>query len=281
MQLIQYIMVTKWDGHWDNFHSPIPNAQSTLFRHSAIKANTLNIGPWPTKAKTLFIKLNYNNRFEKAWIGYSENFRQDFYKGDPAIRFEVTGLQEIDCPEVYKRYNIGWYLNNTANPVTISSVNENLLPSFFKGMSTCNASDFELYCYYLLRLLGIHTIHKIPQDNNRGKADGFFKLQNLAVIYDATLETNYLSKKETQIRNYIGQLQKDSFEHSTYSYTIRDAQRQVWIITRGDNVKLIRNVDESINVKEIPYTMLIDVYKKRLEQEIGQNELWDILKDLK
>lgn len=54
----------------------------------------------------------------------------------------------------------------------------------------------------------------------------------------------------------------------------------MWIITRGSSVRNIRKED-NIKVKEIPFTKLIEVYYYRLNNEIGTEELWDYLKDLK
>ena len=284
MNEIQYIMVTKWKGHWDNFWSPVPNAQSTLFTHSVITEASLISGPWPAKAKTLYIKLNDSNKFEKSWIGYSENFRKADYKGKPAIRFEVTELKEIGCPEQYKQYSNGWHVNKTDLFISLDSpvvhTNQNLQPVFFTEMAACNWQSFEEHCFHLLRLIGIHDIHKFPQSDNRGKADGFFKFEQLSILYDATLESDFDTQKETQVDNYINQLKGDKFKIADNTYTIKDTNKQVWIITRGTKVRSIRKED-NVKVKEIPYTNLIDVYHHRLNNEIGTEELWDLLKDLK
>lgn len=284
MNEIQYIMVTKWKGHWDNFWSPVANAQSTLFTHSVITDSSLITGPWPAKAKTLYIKLNDGNRFEKSWIGYSENFRKDNYKGKPAIRFEVSELKEVACPEHYKSFGNGWHINNdnlfAGSEQLVVDTNQNLQPPFFKEMATCSWQLFEEHCFHLLRLLGIHELHKFPQSDNRGKADGFFKFSTLSVLYDATLESDFDTQKETQVDNYINQLKADKFKIADNAYTIKDTNKQVWIITRGNNVRNIRKED-NIKAKEIPYQKLIEVYHHRLANEIGTEELWDFLKDLK
>lgn len=284
MNDIQYIMVTKWKGHWDNFWSPVANAQSTLYTTTVIKDPSLISGPWPQRAKTLYIKLNDANKFEKSWIGYSENFRKDNYNGKPAVRFDVTELQEVVCPESYKQYGNGWHLNRLDLSIEIEETgreteNLNLQPGFFNEMASCNWQLFEEHCFHLLRLIGIHDIHKFPQSDNRGKADGFFKFQKLSILYDATLEANFDTQKETQVDNYVNQLKGAQFNISNVRYTIKDTNRQVWIITRGAAVRNIR-IEDDIKVKEIPYTKLVEVYYKRLNRELGTEELWDLLKDL-
>lgn len=283
MNDIQYIMVTKWKGHWDNFWSPVAHAKSTLYTNGVISDASLKSGPWPLRAKTLFIKLNDANEYEKSWIGFSENFKKDNYKGKPSIRFEVAGLKEVECPDQFKKYTNGWHLNKSDLMVIDESkeieTNLNLQPIFFNEMISCNWQSFEEHCFHLLRLLGIHELHKFPQSDNRGKADGFFKFHTLSVLYDATLESDFDMQKETQVDNYINQLKGDRFKISNNTYTIKDTNKQVWIITRGNNVRNIRKED-NIKVKEIPYTNLIAVYNHRLNNEIGAEELWDLLKDL-
>lgn len=281
MLQVQYIMVTNWELHWDKLSAKWNN--STIFTLPIIKDNLSN-AVWPSEATTLFIKKTKENAFEKAWLGKTKNFRKDPNNGKPAVRFEVVELVEIDCPLEYKLYTNGWHLNKKTQPLPFSISdnfikNNHLQPAFFNEMKSCDALTFELHCFHLLRLLGIHDIHKFPQDDNRGKADGFFRFHTLSVIYDATLETNFQKKKETQIENYINQLKKEKISFDFINYSIKDTQRQVWIITRGNNVTIIKTEDH-IKVKEIPFARLIELYNKRLDEEVGTDELWDILKNL-
>jgi hypothetical protein len=273
MERTQYIMVTNWEDHWDKLNKKWNN--STIFSIDLIKDGLSN-SKWPTEAITLFIKIKKGTyEFEKCWIGKTKNFRQDLYKGNQVIRFDISDLKETSCPAEYKHYSIGWHLNKS----TISGANH-LEPAFFEEMSNCDPLAFEQYCFYLLRLLGIHDIHKFPQNDNRGKADGFFLFNSLAVIYDATLVSDYKKKKKTQVENYINQLKKEEISFGSTCYTLKNNKRQVWIITRGDSVDIIKSED-NIRAKEIPYTRLIEIYRKRLNEEIGIEDLCDILKDLK
>ena len=282
MKEVEYIMVTKWKGHWDSFWSPVPNAQSTLFTHGVIKDPSLKNGPWPKTAKTLFIKLNDLNKFEKSWVGYSSNFKNESYNGKPAVRFEVSGLIENDYYPGLENYSNGWHLNKNKyilESQSVSNLDFDLQPAFFNEMQTCNWEAFELYSFYLLRLLGINDINKIPQSDNRGKADGFFKHNSFAVIYDATLDTNFVKNKEQQIENYINQLKKDKYTFNNSNYTIKEYQKQVWIITRGDAVKNIKSED-GIKVKEVPFKRLIEIYGERLTKEIDAVDLTELLKNI-
>ena len=269
-----------WAKHWDSLDN------STLYTMPAIKDGLAN-NPWPSEATTLFIKRTEENKFEKSWIGKAKNFRHDPNKGKPGIRFEVSDLQEIECPQAYKEYSNGWHSNNSniASSIETKHPNNNLRlqPGFFAEMAVCNWPIFEKCCFCLLRLIGIHDMHKFPQSDNRGKADGFFKFITqsaaLSVLYDATLGTDFYAQKETQIDNYINQLKGEKIRIGSQSYSIKETTRQVWIITRGNGVHTIRTED-NIKVKEIPYTKLIEVYNQRLVSEIGIEDLWNILRDL-
>jgi hypothetical protein len=214
-------------------------------------------------------------------IGKSKNFRKDSYKGNDAVRFDVSKLQLVECPAEYKDYHIGWhaYKQNPSVAEQEITAREFLQPPFIQDMETCNWEKFEKYCSFLLRLIGIHDLHVIPPTSNRGKADGFFKFQNLAVIYDATLYPEFVKKKDQQIENYVNQLKKDRLEFNGRHYTITDAVKQVWIITRGKEENQLPIMDH-IKIKEIPYQKLVDIYHKRLEKEIGVFDLVDLLKDL-
>ncbi|HYG15646.1 MAG TPA: hypothetical protein VEC12_07835 [Bacteroidia bacterium] len=280
MNDIEYIMVTNWEGHWDKLGKKWQN--STLFTMPMIKDGLAN-SQHPAEAKTLFIKLSKANEFEKCWIGISKNFRSDTYLGKLAVRFDVEHLLETDCAEEYSSFKNGWYLNKNRvakNPLPEIKTNLNVFsPSFFSIMDTCNWEDYEKYCYHLLQLLGINTIHFHPRENNKGKADGIFIFHNsLTVVYDATLKEDFVNEKDQQINNYVNQLKSANITVNTDSYTVTP-HKQVWIITRGRNVNLIRKQDH-IHIKEIPHTKLIELYYERLNGAFTEEELMEKMKNL-
>lgn len=271
-------MVTNWNNHWDKLQR---FKNSTLFTLPMIK-DGIAASATPTEANTIFIKLSTDNKFEKSWIGKSHHFRKALYKDKEAIRFDISDLKEFDCPSGLQTYSAGWHLYKgeaTTVALTEKETSE-LQPSFFQKIDSCNAETFELYCFQLLRLIGIHDLHYIPKDDNRGKADGFFRFHTLAVIYDATLETNFLNKKDQQIDNYLGQLRKDEIHFNQTGYTIKDADKQVWIIVRKGYVSIVKTKDH-ITVKVVPIKKLMDLYAKRLtDAEMGMIRLSETLKNL-
>ncbi|WP_133177493.1 hypothetical protein [Chitinophaga parva] len=182
MDKIKYIMVTNWDGHWDKFKSPVPGVQSTLFTQSMIKDPALAKGPWERKVPTLFIKKDRHNNFERAWRGIADNFAPDIYKDQPAVRFEVLLQEEVVCPLDIQSHRVGWHLNKTGFPLATVAETGLLRPPFFSKMQNCSWNDFEQYCFYLLRSIGINDLHTIAQQSQKGQADGFFDLPYLSVI---------------------------------------------------------------------------------------------------
>jgi hypothetical protein len=265
----KYIMITSWDGYWDM-------EKRSMFTHGFIRHPSLTTGPWPESETTLFIKVNKNNIPERCWAGTAANFEPGKYKGKKeAVYFDVQGLTEVDCPEECRSMKEGWHLKD----VLLPDSNE-LEPPFFTSIAeTRNGLLFEKYCYQLLRLLGLHELYTFPQNNNSGKADGFFKFGSLTVLYDSTLRSEHEKVKETQIDNYISQLDKDKIHLQGKGFSIKETTKQVWIITKGDQVRILKTEDD-IKVKEIPYTKLIAAYNHRLTHEAGLNDFCDFLKNL-
>jgi hypothetical protein len=156
-----------------------------------------------------------------------------------------------------------------------------LSPAFFEKLrSTAGWQEFEEYTHYLLKLLGIQTIYKFSGDEQAGKADGFFKFGNLAVIYDCTLDAQNLEeRKREQINNYCNRLKQGSIEISKYNTEeFYNYDKQVWIITRGKtrSIKVINNIE----VKEIAIQDIMDAYQERLKTTLSNQAFEMKLKNL-
>lgn len=155
-------------------------------------------------------------------------------------------------------------------------LNSDLLPRFFdKIIKTNNWKEFEEYAYYLLKLLGIEKVYNFGGERQAGKADGFFKIGNLAVIYDCTLDfQNIENSKSEQINNYCNKLKQGSIELSgRTTEEFYNHHKQVWIITRGTTrqIKLVN----SIEVKEVAINNIMYVYQERLTSNMN-NQLLEI-----
>jgi len=136
-------------------------------------------------------------------------------------------------------------------------------------LTTSDWKEFENYTFWLLKLIGIHKLHRF--EKQRGRADGFFIFGNLAVIYDCTLEMKFDEAKKQQLENYCLQLKGGRLEHDKTVYDISHHRKQVWIITRGVP-RIIKQIDD-IPIKEVPVQELIKIYKTRIKEDIDEKEL--------
>lgn len=149
-----------------------------------------------------------------------------------------------------------------------------LYPGFYeKLLSTYHWEEFEEYTYYVLRLLGIQTAYKFLGERQAGKADGFFKFGNLAVLYDCTLDREHIEeKKKEQIVNYCNRLKLGSIELSGNAIEeFHQLHKQVWIITRGIT-RTMKQVND-ISVKEISIRDLMILYQERLKYPSTNEQL--------
>lgn len=86
---------------------------------------------------------------------------------------------------------------------------------------------FEDSVFNLLKIIGLNKIFQFDRENQAGKADGFFIIENLAVMYDCTLKSDYEAFKEEQIENYINQLNyKAHLTFNTKKWMDQQLQKQ-------------------------------------------------------
>lgn len=276
-----YLMITNFDHHWDGLGK---FNDETWFTLPMLKWNMGNQVPTGRK-ETIFIKRDKESRkVESCWIGATSNFRKGRSRyGKDCIWFTVQLKEKYKAPKELLEKSEGWYqLNATPAAKAAPEKGNELHPPFFNTLlTTKDWLQFEEYTYLLLRALGIHDAFKYEQGDNRGKADGFFMFgSKLAVLYDATLETN-MEKKEQQKTNYINQLSGDTFKFGIKTYTIQNIDKQVWMITQKGTAATVTDDINGIKVKQVPVRCLIDLYDKRLKTPMDRDKFWDTLKDLK
>lgn len=260
-------MVTSFERHWNNILGNRTYYTRPMFRNG-MSENKIKGG-----TGALFIKLKKggSGAIEGCWIGKVFDFEKINRGGKDRFYFVVKIEKEIQCPAKYLDYTEGWYPDEGFNES--EEVEKILDPKFFYELkTTLNWQQFEKYTYYLLRCLGIHTTHRFGLRKQRGKADGFFKFSNLAVLYDCTLEDDFEANKSTQIDNFCDQLQKGKIEYNSKSVGIKACTKNVWIITRTSQTRIIKEIDEVV-VKEVPINKLIDLYRRRLESDIDDKGL--------
>lgn len=265
---MQYIMVTHWDGHWDQCTN-----NTTRYSRNMLKG-AMNEKRIIENTTTIFIKINQENRnIEKCWAGTTYDFSKlDKY----VIRFKVNVEREISCPDKYANYAPGWYVDEEEVEIDVDTTSP-LKPPFFLTLQTTNDwQQFERYTFYLLKLLGIHEIYKY--ETQKGQADGFFKIGNLAVIYDCTLDESFEKSKYEQINNYCAQLASGTVEYDNISTSVTSCHKEVWIITRGTK-RVIKKQNEII-VKEIAIDDLLQIYQKRLLYNWDTNNVENQLREI-
>jgi len=247
----KYLMITNFENHWDKIKQ---TSYTTNFISDEVKNNLI-------ANETIFVKIDSsaNKRILKVWEGRVSNITQNGSK----ISFEVSIDREIkdyakldiDVKQHYWRFF----------EETKETISDYTPPFFEKLLSTKDWRYFEDETFKLLKLLGINNVFKFT--NQRGEADGYFKFENLAVIYDTTLEDDFENKKKTQMENFYSQLQMGSIlinEQNTIQ-TFHESQKQVWIITRGSSRIISKH--NNILVKEISVTDIMDLYLERLDSQ--------------
>lgn len=173
-------------------------------------------------------------------------------------------------------------LKSSSFKVFLESLNDT-----FRLIEQINSSDeFEDAVFSLLRLIGIHAVYQYSREAQAGRADGFFILENLAVMYDCTLRDSFEEYKKDQIENYINKLSNKSQltietrradgGRGSKTLQIQGKSRQVWIVTRGYTREILDF--DGIKVKEIAVKDLIAIAIKRCKQlsydaDILSNEL--------
>jgi len=170
-----------------------------------------------------------------------------------------------------------------SNPsVSTQEFDSSLYPAFFDELLTTNDwRKFEEYTHYLLKLLGIQTAYSFLNQDQAGRADGFFKFGNLAVIYDCTLrrEQNVDDFKQNQIVNYCNLLQQGRIDISEEIIEeFHSHRQQVWIITQ-ENSRRIKTIN-GVEIKEVSIRDIMAIYKQRLVSAVNDPLLELLLRDI-
>lgn len=250
----KYLMITNFSTHWENVKK---TSYTTSYISDAVKSDLI-------ERETLFVKIDSSSN--KKILGMWEGKVSNFTHKDNKIYFDVVIAREIkdfssyqiDIKQPFWRF---YEPKSSSQPIQC----EYCPPFFDTLLLTKDWRYFEDETFKLLKLLGINNVFKFA--NQRGEADGFFKFENLAVIYDTTLEDDFEHKKKTQMENFCSQLQAGSIfinDQNTIQ-TFHDCQKQVWIITRGST--RILSKFNNILIKEIAIQDLMELYIERLDSQ--------------
>ena len=208
---------------------------------------------------TLYITIDQRKKVGEKYVGSKINiFADAMPEFQATLKKFVEQALDFASPPIMPA-------SVSSLPIINASANVLFPPFFQQLLDTDDWEQFERYTYYLLKLLGIQNAHAFLDQNQAGKADGFFTIGNLAVLYDCTLAANQIDeRKRDQIVNYCNLLSGGRIEinpgviEEFHQYH----QRQVWIITRN-KTQLLRSVNR-IEVKEVAVQTLISLYEDRL-----------------
>lgn len=268
-------MVTDFKGHWDNIPNNRTHYTTDMFKEG------MNKDKLASNTETIFIKVESrtNPTIEKCWKGCVCDFTEgNNKKGQKVVFFRVNIQEQIKCPQKCLKYDIGWWSDE--EELNLEEGDSILDPKFFSTIdSTENWAEFEKYSYYLLKCIGLHALYKFPLWEQKGKADGFFIFGKLVVMFDMALEKDFEKSKEIQIENFCSQLKKSYIQYGNQKFTISNHAKQVWIITRSTNSRLIKKEDE-ILIKEVPVTKIEALYRRRLIDDIDEEGFERCLRDL-
>jgi|GEM_PF-399620 len=163
--------------------------------------------------------------------------------------------------------------------LNVKNVKEKISSCLGSCMKLSDSAEFEDYVFMVLRLLGIHNLYQYDKKNQAGRADGFFIIGSLAVMYDCTLRKNFDEHKKEQIENYVNKLKNSQMTIDVRltdgggrkkTLQIQGKNRQVWIITQ-ENTRELYDVD-GIRIKEIAVQDLIQIFNKRLYSDAFEED---------
>ncbi|WP_373530187.1 hypothetical protein [Nostoc sp.] len=161
----------------------------------------------------------------------------------------------------------------------VKDVKEKISSCLGNSMKLSDSAEFEDYVFMVLRLLGIHNLYQYDKKNQAGRADGFFIIGSLAVMYDCTLRKNFDEHKKEQIENYVNKLKNSQMTIDVRltdgggrkkTLQIQGKNRQVWIISQ-ESTRELYDVD-GIRIKEISVQDLIKILNKRLYSDAFEED---------
>lgn len=181
---------------------------------------------------------------------------------------DVEQIDENDYPD-----------NSIPKPITCDELKNKIIEQFKRIVHTTNSREFEELIFLLLRSFGIHSLYQYDKRNQAGRADGFFIIGNLAVMYDCTLRPDFEEYKKDQIENYINKLEQAQLtfdirysDGAKRKKTLRidGKSKQVWIITTNQT----REISDygNIKVKEVSVNHLIWLLQEKLNRDVIEED---------
>ncbi|MEG5163577.1 cold shock domain-containing protein [Microcoleus sp. AT3-A2] len=214
-----------------------------------------------------------DNKFESLKVGDAVTFT--IGESEDGRRF-ANRIQLLDVDQIEQNDTPAELL---PTPITCNELKNQIIEQFKRIVHTTSSSEFEDLTFLLLKNLGIHYLYQYDKRNQAGRADGFFIIGNLAVMYDCTLREGFEEYKKDQIENYINKLEQAQLTFNLRSsdgvqkkktLRIDGKSKQVWIITLGQT----REISDygNIKVKEVSVNHLIWLLQERLNRDVIEED---------
>ncbi len=258
--------------HHDHWNEPRGEAHYTIrmLKSGLSRTNLVENTP------TLFVQRNWDtNAVEGCWEGKVHDFlfKKD-EKGRVAVWFSYDLDRQVSLPAEYANFPVGWHCIEN-----IPAQRHKFDPPFVSDLIDTNDWQiFETHVSWLLKLLGVHNLYAFDRENQPGRPDGFFKLGRSAIIYDATLNGDFVSAKKDQVNNYCNQFKAGYLDYDGGTVDVRECEKQVWIVTKG-TTHILRRVDD-ITIKEVNVQDLLDLNEKRILENLHEDQLSYELRNL-
>lgn len=270
----EYILVTDFTGHWQ------------YVERSSYNQEMVTADPLQPNTPAIFIRRFGSTSTPRGWIGEIKRIDR---RGDRVyfsfdLRSEATEDEVRQALRTIEGRQNGWhvYQTETDRPGSARFRDQLRIP-FLESLlnERVDPENFEKFCYWLLRLLGIHEVFTV--EYQAGHWDGFFVFGNLAVIYDATLQRDFEQAKAQQIENYVRKLQSGVVDWRDKNgvpntFSVGDKEKQVWVLTRGRSRLISRHND--VLVKEVFVKDLVELLYSRVTEGMSQRDLEDALRRL-
>jgi hypothetical protein len=200
-------------------------------------------------------------------VGAKEIIQQD--------HFEM--IIEPELLQAEKMYVNGNGLHSQKEPA-MEKQEDSINPAFFSDLLLDNSPAlFEKHCYQLLKLLGIHDIHR-PINHAGTEANGFFKFNTLAVVYTTTLVPAVVRENKMVVDHYLNLLKKEKIHFSNHYYSLKDTQKQVWVISRTNEQTGLLRTEDGIKLKAVSVQQLMTLFRERFSEEsLNSDAIWQRL----
>lgn len=262
-----YVFVTEWTGLWiGNTKSSYPEGML----YDGIKiTNLLNL----VGKNVVFVKIDKDSREVQA---VHEGRIAKVELQDKKVYFEYDALQLIPSDKYLEFNKSGCYLNpNNYSPTREDNEYQKRRDTL---LQLTKHEIFEDSVHKLMYQFHV-DLRIIPRNDQAGKSDGFFKLSNLNVFYDATLRENFEISKDEQMYNFLCHLKRGYFDFRKERFTFdSESDKQVWIITK-DCDKHIRTED-GIKIRAVSVTHLCNLLERFNEHFLNNEEQFKFLSNL-